>query len=106
MNKAFVHFRVKFKYKQIGQKHLELSNKQDSIEEIANEKLRKLTNLPATMDYRIFLEEIKNRIKNAQLKAAIAVNTELIKLYWSIGKRLSRTARKERMGDKNNREIQ
>ncbi len=37
-------------------------------------------------DYHAFLATIKTRIQQAQLKAVIAVNTELILLYWQIGK--------------------
>ena len=36
--------------------------------------------------YKEFLEEIKKRIREAQLRAALAVNSELVLLYWSIGK--------------------
>jgi predicted nuclease of restriction endonuclease-like (RecB) superfamily len=39
--------------------------------------------LPA---YRNFFNEIKQRIKSSQASAAIAVNSALIQLYWSIGK--------------------
>jgi len=39
--------------------------------------------------YKEFLEEIKKRIREAQLRASLAVNSELVLLYWSIGKRLS-----------------
>jgi len=31
------------------------------------------------------LNEIKERVRTAQLRAALAVNRELIPLYWSIG---------------------
>lgn len=36
-------------------------------------------------DYATFLEELKTRIHKAQTKAAIAVNRELVSLYWHIG---------------------
>ena len=36
-------------------------------------------------DYHSFLETIKTRVRQAQLKAVVAVNTELILLYWQIG---------------------
>lgn len=32
------------------------------------------------------LEEIKTRIRTAQIKASLSVNRELISLYWDIGK--------------------
>jgi predicted nuclease of restriction endonuclease-like (RecB) superfamily len=34
----------------------------------------------------LLLEEIKSRIRSAQVKAALSVNRELIELYWGIGK--------------------
>lgn len=37
-------------------------------------------------DYQSLLTDIKARIRNAQTKAALAVNAELIMLYWDIGK--------------------
>ena len=44
--------------------------------------------LPDTNDksYQTWLTDLKDRVKRAQLKAALAVNTELITLYWQIGK--------------------
>ncbi|HOL40567.1 DUF1016 N-terminal domain-containing protein [Methanospirillum sp.] len=37
-------------------------------------------------DYPTFLTELKTHIRQAQLKAALSVNKELILLYWKIGK--------------------
>ncbi len=44
--------------------------------------------LPDSSDktYQSWLTDLKNRVKTAQLKAALAVNSELILLYWQIGK--------------------
>jgi len=36
--------------------------------------------------YEGFLRDLKQRIRTAQLKAAVAVNSELVRLYWSIGR--------------------
>ncbi len=36
-------------------------------------------------DYKVWLANIKARVRNAQIKAAISVNTELLELYWSLG---------------------
>lgn len=36
--------------------------------------------------YKVWLSEWKARIKSAQIKAAIRVNTELLGLYWSLGR--------------------
>jgi hypothetical protein len=35
--------------------------------------------------YTSLLGEIKTRIRNAQIKAILAVNAEMIALYWDIG---------------------
>ena len=37
-------------------------------------------------DYKAFLAEVKERIRQAQYEALKAVNRELIQLYWDIGK--------------------
>ncbi len=36
-------------------------------------------------DYKIWLQTLKAKIRSSQIKAAISVNAELIKLYWEIG---------------------
>jgi predicted nuclease of restriction endonuclease-like (RecB) superfamily len=43
-----------------------------------------LAGLPS--GYTQFLENVKSRIRTAQVKAALSVNRELIQLYWDIGK--------------------
>jgi len=43
-----------------------------------------LAGLPA--GYAKFLDDVKSRIRTAQIKAALSVNRELIRLYWSIGR--------------------
>lgn len=39
--------------------------------------------------YKKWLTELKGKIRSSQLKAAIAVNTELILFYWDLGKMIS-----------------
>jgi predicted nuclease of restriction endonuclease-like (RecB) superfamily len=39
--------------------------------------------------YKDWLFDLKNKVRNAQLKAAVAVNTELILLYWELGKMIT-----------------
>lgn len=36
-------------------------------------------------DYKHWLQELKQRIRQSQIKAAVRVNTALLELYWSIG---------------------
>lgn len=47
-------------------------------------------------DYQTFLHTIKTRVQQAQLHAVLAVNKELIYLYWHIGKEI--LARQEKEG--------
>jgi predicted nuclease of restriction endonuclease-like (RecB) superfamily len=39
-------------------------------------------------DYRNWLIELKSTIKQSQIKAALSVNSELIQLYWNLGRQL------------------
>ena len=39
--------------------------------------------------YKDWLVDLKNKVRTAQLKAAVAVNTELILLYWELGKMIT-----------------
>lgn len=52
------------------------------------------TGLPA--DYQVFLESLKSRVQQAQTKAMLSVNRELIQLYWDIGRLI--VDRQEREG--------
>jgi len=39
-------------------------------------------------DYRSWLVELKSTIKQSQIKAALSVNSELIRLYWDMGRQI------------------
>lgn len=43
----------------------------------------------ATTEYKNWLVELKTKIRSSQIKAAIAVNSELIAFYWELGKLIS-----------------
>ena len=43
------------------------------------------------VSYPALLEDIKSRIRSAQIRAALSVNRELIELYWDIGKLIKKT---------------
>ena len=51
-------------------------------------------------DYKNLLEEIKLKLKAAQLRAAIAVNIELICFYWEIGALILSKEKTGKWGDK------
>jgi len=50
-------------------------------------------------DYRNWLIELKDRIKTSQIKAALSVNSELISLYWYIGRRITEIQKNSKYGD-------
>ncbi|MEO0377306.1 MAG: DUF1016 N-terminal domain-containing protein, partial [Cyanobacteria bacterium P01_A01_bin.17] len=55
---------------------------------------------PEDENYAAFLNGLKSRIRSAQVKAALAVNTELILLYWQIGKEILHRQQQESWGAK------
>jgi len=57
---------------------------------------RASTKLPS--GYPTMLEDIKSRIRAAQIRAALSVNRELIELYWDIGKLITIRQKKEGWG--------
>jgi predicted nuclease of restriction endonuclease-like (RecB) superfamily len=48
--------------------------------------------------YQSLLADVKARIRNAQIKAALAVNAELIMLYWNIGKTINQLQNEQGWG--------
>lgn len=50
-------------------------------------------------DYKNWLSELKSQIKRSQIKAAVAVNSELIQLYWNIGKQIIEKQKDAQWGD-------
>ncbi|NEO34532.1 MAG: DUF1016 domain-containing protein [Symploca sp. SIO3C6] len=51
-------------------------------------------------NYAAFLDGLKQHIRNAQVKAALAVNQELVLLYWTIGKDILAKQKAEGWGSK------
>jgi predicted nuclease of restriction endonuclease-like (RecB) superfamily len=51
-----------------------------------------------TTDYAKLLADIKSRIRTAQVKAALAINNELISLYWNIGRAIVQRQKDQRWG--------
>ncbi len=62
----------------------------------AQEVKQPVSSLPAS--YTAFLEDLKARIRAAQVKAALSVNRELIALYWHVGKSIVERQRMEGWG--------
>ncbi len=60
---------------------------------------KKEDTLPADEHYTNFLNDIKARLKAAQLRAALAVNSELVKFYWQLGVDLIEKQKTHQWGD-------
>jgi hypothetical protein len=41
---------------------------------------------PAPKGYAAWISDVKTHVRSAQMRASLAVNQELIALYWSIGR--------------------
>ena len=57
-----------------------------------------MTDIVKHSEYKNWLDEMKSRIKNSQIKAALSVNKELIALYWDLGKQISAKQQKNGWG--------
>lgn len=55
------------------------------LKETMTERKQELSSL-VLAGYDEFVQDLKNRVKQAQVKAALSVNQELINLYWQIGR--------------------
>lgn len=55
---------------------------------------------PADENYASFLRSLKERIRQAQVRAALSVNNELTMLYWQIGKEILKRQQEEGWGAK------
>lgn len=65
-----------------------------------NKSLKNVGTASIASGYVDLLNELKEKIRTAQLKAALAVNSELVFLYWEIGKKLSARMANEGWGAK------
>jgi predicted nuclease of restriction endonuclease-like (RecB) superfamily len=54
--------------------------------------------LQENTEYRDWLVEVKAKIKNSQIKAALKVNSELIRLYWEIGRMIVEKQERSKWG--------
>ena len=50
-------------------------------------------------DYKDWLQNLKGKIQQSQIKAAIQVNSELLRLYWQIGKNIVEKQAQAKWGD-------
>ncbi len=47
--------------------------------------MKKKSNLDLSTDYTNWLAELKSKLRQSQLKAAVSVNQEVLKFYWELG---------------------
>ena len=50
-------------------------------------------------DYSAWIGELKIRIRQSQIKAAVKVNTELLQLYWQLGSDIVEKQKNAKWGD-------
>ena len=72
--------------------------KKTELQAAAKSSLRSLAPLPP--GYAQLLEDLKNRIRRAQVRATVAASRELIRLYWDIGREIVRRQVQEGWGAK------
>ncbi|HAT8643630.1 PDDEXK nuclease domain-containing protein [Legionella pneumophila] len=65
-----------------------------------SDKIIKASQFHLDKSYQSLLTEIKDRLKRAQIRAAIVVNHELIKFYWDLGKLIIASQEKAKWGNK------
>ncbi len=77
----------------IGREPQSVTSKEIVVSKAMGEPLVK------TSEYRSFILEIKQRIQVSQIKAAIAVNQELLLLYWDLAERIVTKQQQAAWGD-------
>lgn len=55
--------------------------------------------LAGNSDFKSWVSQLKQDIRSAQIKAAIKVNTELLRLYWRMGADISEKQKSSTLGD-------
>lgn len=58
-----------------------------------------MSELISTNEYRDWIVSIKQRVQSSQIKAALAVNRELLELYWFIGEQILEKQQNAKWGD-------
>jgi predicted nuclease of restriction endonuclease-like (RecB) superfamily len=59
-----------------------------------------MSSLIKNSDYKAFIQDVKQRIQSAQIKAAIAVNQELLHLYWDLAELIVLKQQEATWGDR------
>jgi predicted nuclease of restriction endonuclease-like (RecB) superfamily len=59
-----------------------------------------INSLTLNTEYKAWLMEVKTRIRQTQIKAALKVNTDLLNLYWYLGAQIVEKQEKAKWGDR------
>jgi len=59
-----------------------------------------MPNISKVNDYQLWLTSIKSKFQNSQIKAAVAVNKELLNFYWELGADIVEKQKKTNWGSK------
>jgi predicted nuclease of restriction endonuclease-like (RecB) superfamily len=59
----------------------------DAKDELFKNKLVKMKEL-VSIEYKVWLESLKNKFRSSQIKASIKVNTTLLEFYWDLGEQI------------------
>ena len=70
------------------------------MREMKPKRATKLTKPGRPAAYGMLLADLKRRVRSAQVRAALAVNRELVLLYWHIGREILRSQQAEGWGTK------
>ena len=60
---------------------------------------RKEVGFVVTDDYKTWIEEVKNKIRNSQIKASVRINYEMLDLYWNLGIAICEKQKQAKWGD-------
>lgn len=60
---------------------------------------RKEVGFVVTDDYKTWIEEVKNKIRNSQIKASVRINYEMLDLYWNLGVAICEKQKQAKWGD-------
>jgi predicted nuclease of restriction endonuclease-like (RecB) superfamily len=70
-------------------------------EVVTRKESNQITNTRELPDsYAVFLQELKQRIRESQMRASVSVNRELVLLYWRIGRDILARQERENWGAK------
>jgi predicted nuclease of restriction endonuclease-like (RecB) superfamily len=91
-------------WRQLSLPHLRRDTRKSSsnmnirkVAQVDKERIQSISkNALGRQDYDTFLQDLKTRIRQAQVRAALSVNRELVLLYWQIGRDI--LERQESMG--------